>query len=148
MYPVSLTVFIERFRAAVSVLIGPCCPALLKSYSCKCTYCCIIGQINKWWWNDILTFLPFSAFHLFTSCLIFFASRLSHLVDWYLLHACCFTSHIDTYWHYVLSTVSINVCVRTTFHVVTAFCQLTNKRIGYVMLCYTWSPRTELNCSE
>ena len=26
MYPV--TVFIERFRAAVSVLIGSCCPAL------------------------------------------------------------------------------------------------------------------------
>ena len=36
MYPV--TVFIERFRAAVSVLIGPCCPALLKSHWCKCTY--------------------------------------------------------------------------------------------------------------
>ena len=35
-----------RFRAAVSVLIGPCCPALLKSYSCKCTYCGIIEQIN------------------------------------------------------------------------------------------------------
>ena len=28
-YLLSLTVFIERFRAAVSVLIGPCCPALL-----------------------------------------------------------------------------------------------------------------------
>jgi len=28
MHPV--TVFIERFRAAVSVLIGPCCPALLN----------------------------------------------------------------------------------------------------------------------
>ena len=25
-----VTVFIERFRAAVSVLIGPCCPALLN----------------------------------------------------------------------------------------------------------------------
>jgi len=37
------------FRAAVSVLIGPCCPALLESYSRKCAYCCIIGQ-NKWWW--------------------------------------------------------------------------------------------------
>jgi len=41
--------FIERFRAAVSVLIGPCCPALLESYSCKGAYCCIIGQI-KWRW--------------------------------------------------------------------------------------------------
>ena len=29
MHPV--TVFIERFRAAVSVLIGPRCPALLES---------------------------------------------------------------------------------------------------------------------
>jgi len=44
MYPVS--VFIERFRAAVSVLIGLCCPAILKSYSRKCTYRCIIGHIN------------------------------------------------------------------------------------------------------
>ena len=34
------------FRAAVSVLIGPCCPALLESYSRKCAYCCIIGQIK------------------------------------------------------------------------------------------------------
>jgi len=48
MHPV--TVFIERFRAAVSVHIGPCCPALLESYSCKCAYCCIIGQIKWWWW--------------------------------------------------------------------------------------------------
>ena len=38
--------FIERFRAAVSVHIGPCYPALLESYSCKCAYCCIIGQIK------------------------------------------------------------------------------------------------------
>jgi len=37
-------------RAAVSVLIGPRCPALLESYSCKCAYCCIIGQIKWWWW--------------------------------------------------------------------------------------------------
>jgi len=36
MHPV--TVFIERFTAAVSVHIGPCCPALLELYSCKmCT---------------------------------------------------------------------------------------------------------------
>ena len=28
MYPVA--VFIKRFRAAVSVLVGPCCPALLN----------------------------------------------------------------------------------------------------------------------
>ena len=38
--------FIERFMAAVSVHIGPCCPALLELYSCKCAYCCIIGQIQ------------------------------------------------------------------------------------------------------
>ena len=38
------------FRAAVSVLIGPCCPALLESYSRKCAYCCIIGQVKWWWW--------------------------------------------------------------------------------------------------
>jgi len=35
---------------ALSVLIRPCSPALLKLYSCKCTYCCIIGQIKWWWW--------------------------------------------------------------------------------------------------
>ena len=51
MHPV--TVFIERFRAAVSVFIGPCCPALLESYSRKCAYCCIIGQIKWWWWSDL-----------------------------------------------------------------------------------------------
>ena len=39
------------FRAAVSVLVGPCCPALLESCSRKCAYCCIIGQI-KWWWSS------------------------------------------------------------------------------------------------
>jgi len=48
MHPV--TVFIERFRAAVSVFIGPCCPALLESYLRKCTYCCIIDKIKWWWW--------------------------------------------------------------------------------------------------
>ena len=48
MHPV--TVFIERFRVAGSVRIGPCCPALLESYSRKCAYCCIIGQIKWWWW--------------------------------------------------------------------------------------------------
>jgi len=41
---------ITRFRAAVSVLVGPCCPALLKLYRCRCAYCCIIGQIKWWWW--------------------------------------------------------------------------------------------------
>ena len=41
-----MIVFIERFRAAVSVLVGPRCPALLESYSRKCAYCCIIGQIT------------------------------------------------------------------------------------------------------
>jgi len=46
MHPV--TVLLNVFRAAVSVLIGPCCPALLESYSRKCAHCCIIGQI-KWW---------------------------------------------------------------------------------------------------
>jgi len=30
--------------------MGPCCPALLESYSRKCAYCCIIGQIKWWWW--------------------------------------------------------------------------------------------------
>ena len=45
---ICVTVFIERFRAAVSVFIGPCCPALLESYLRKCAYCCIIEQI-KWW---------------------------------------------------------------------------------------------------
>ena len=46
MYPV--TVFIERFRAAVSVLIGPCCPALLKPYSCKCkAYILLYYWANK-----------------------------------------------------------------------------------------------------
>ena len=33
-------------RAAVSVLIGPSCPAFQESYSRKCAYCCIIGQIK------------------------------------------------------------------------------------------------------
>jgi len=148
MYPVSLTVFIERFRAAVSVVIGPCCPALLKSYSCKCTYCCIIGQINKWWRNESEYFPSLFCFPSFyflshflrlpsvsSGRLIFITRLLFYQSYWHLLTLCA-------------STVSINVCVRTTFHVVTAFCQLTNKRIGYVMLCYTGSPRTELNCSE
>jgi len=36
------------FRVAVSVLVGPCCPDVLKLCRCKCAYCCIrsIGQIN------------------------------------------------------------------------------------------------------
>ena len=34
------------FRAAVSVFIGPCSPALLESYLRKCAYCCIIEQIK------------------------------------------------------------------------------------------------------
>ena len=42
----SVTVFIERFRAAVSLHIGPCCPALLELCSCKCAYCCVIEQIK------------------------------------------------------------------------------------------------------
>ena len=44
MHPV--TVFTERFMAAVSVLIGPCCSALLESYSRKCAYCCIIAKFH------------------------------------------------------------------------------------------------------
>ena len=42
--------FIIRFRAAVSVVVGPCCLVLLKLHWCKCTYCIIIGQIKWWWW--------------------------------------------------------------------------------------------------
>ena len=38
--------FIKRSRAAVSVLVGPCCPALLELCRCKCAYCCIIGQMK------------------------------------------------------------------------------------------------------
>ena len=49
MYYVPSNCFITRFRAAVSVLVRPCCPALLKLYWCKCAYCHIIGLI-KWWW--------------------------------------------------------------------------------------------------
>jgi len=41
---------LNGFRAAVSVFIGPCCPALLESYLRKCAYCCIIGQMKWWWW--------------------------------------------------------------------------------------------------
>jgi len=33
-----------------NILVGPCCPALLKLCRCKCAYCCIIGQIKWWWW--------------------------------------------------------------------------------------------------
>jgi len=44
---IALAWFLEADRAAVSVFIGPCCPALLESYLRKCAYCCIIGQI-KW----------------------------------------------------------------------------------------------------
>ena len=47
-YPV--TVFIERFRAAVGVFIGHCCLALLELYLRKCAYCSIIEQIKWWWW--------------------------------------------------------------------------------------------------
>ena len=43
---VPVNCFITRFKAAVSALVGPCCPALLKLYRRKCAYCCIIGQIN------------------------------------------------------------------------------------------------------
>ena len=45
--------FITRFGAAVSVLVGHCCPALLKLYRRKCAYCCIIGQIKWWRWYRV-----------------------------------------------------------------------------------------------
>jgi len=38
--------FIKRFKTAVSVLVGPCCPALLNW--CTCAYCCIKGQTKSW----------------------------------------------------------------------------------------------------
>jgi len=50
-----------------------------------------------------------------------------------------FTSHIDTYLHYVLSTVSILYVYVLFFHVVTAFCQLLNERVCY-MLCHARHP--------
>ena len=46
LHPSRYTEVIISFSAAVSFLVGPCCPALLKLYRCKCAYCCIIGQIN------------------------------------------------------------------------------------------------------
>jgi len=53
-------------RAAVSVFIGPCCPALLESYLRKCAYCCIIEQI-KWWNTNWLRCIVFSAATLIIS---------------------------------------------------------------------------------
>jgi len=44
MHPV--TVFIERFRAAVSVLIGPCCPALLNRIYANVYTVVLLGKIN------------------------------------------------------------------------------------------------------
>ena len=44
MHPV--TVFIERFRAAVSVLIGPCCPALLNRTHANVYTVVLLGKIN------------------------------------------------------------------------------------------------------
>ena len=41
--------FTERFRAAVSVLVGPLLSCSSKLYWCRCACCCIIGQV-KWWW--------------------------------------------------------------------------------------------------
>ena len=54
--------------------------------------------------------------------LIFITRLLFHQSYWHLLTSCAFYC-------------SYNVRVRTIFHVVTAFCQLLNKRICYVMLC-------------
>jgi len=68
--------------------------------------------------------------------------RLSPLVDWYLLHACCFTSHIDTYWHYVLSTVSIMYVYVLFFMLYLRFASyLINE---YVMLFYAIHHRGHL----
>ena len=70
-------------------------------------------------------------------------SRLSHLLDWYLSHACCFTSHIDIYRHCVLSTDSIvYVCVVFFMLQLRFASYLINE---YVMLCYVMSiaPRFE-----
>ena len=47
---ISSNCFITRVRAVVSVLVGPCYPALLNCIWCRCAYCCIIGQIKWWWW--------------------------------------------------------------------------------------------------
>ena len=41
-----VTVFIERFRAAVSVLIGPCCPALLNRIYANVYTVVLLGKIN------------------------------------------------------------------------------------------------------
>jgi len=40
--------FVQRLRSAVSVLVGPCCPALLNciDVDVHSAYCCIIGQIK------------------------------------------------------------------------------------------------------
>jgi len=38
--------FITRFRAAVIVLVGPRCPALLKLYRCKCAHS-LLGKSNS-----------------------------------------------------------------------------------------------------
>ena len=38
---------LRNVTSLTSVLIGPCSPALLESYSHKCAYCCIIWQIKN-----------------------------------------------------------------------------------------------------
>ena len=35
---------IARFNVAVDVLVGPCCPAVLKLYQCKCAYCFLLDK--------------------------------------------------------------------------------------------------------
>ena len=39
-----LTVFIERFRAAVSVLIGPCCPAFQNRINANVHTVVLLGK--------------------------------------------------------------------------------------------------------
>ena len=47
--PVSLRQLCTFLRAAVSVQIGPCCPALCCVYTCLC--CCVFIEQIKWWWT-------------------------------------------------------------------------------------------------
>jgi len=66
MHPV--TVFIERFRAAVSVLIGPCCPANRIRAMCILLY---------YWANKMMMMMIFDIFHQY-SC---YCSRLQSITS-------------------------------------------------------------------
>jgi len=46
---VTVTVLWKLFRAAVTVLVRPCCPARCRCI-CRSAYCRIIGRIKWWWW--------------------------------------------------------------------------------------------------